>query len=151
MKVTFCGHGDTVISNELREWLHQTILAQIEAGADLFYLGGYGSFDRAAAAAVWEIKKTFPGIMSILVLPYPDQKTDTTYYDSTVYPPLENVPRRYAILRRNRWMAEVSDVVIACVEHEWGGAARTLQYAMAKKKTVINYAAWEPSCRTLTK
>lgn len=144
MTVTFCGHGDTIVSSELQEWLKQNIIAQIEVGATVFYLGGYGSFDRAAASAVWEIKKTYPHIQSILVLPYLDKKVDASYYDNTTYPPLENVPRRYAILRRNRWMVDVSDVIIAAVDHGWGGAAQTLQYAMSKKKTIINFSVWEP-------
>ena len=144
MTVTFCGHGDTIISSELQEWLKQNIIAQIEAGATVFYFGGYGAFDHAAASAVWEIKKIYPHIQSILVLPYLDKKVDASYYDNTTYPPLENVPRRYAILRRNRWMVDVSDVIIAAVDHGWGGAAQTLQYAVSKKKNVINFFAWEP-------
>ena len=144
MTVTFCGHSDTIITTELQEWLRNTIRAQVEAGANLFYLGGYGSFDRAAASAVWEVKKAFPTITSSLVLSYLDQKVELTHYDNTVYPPLETVPRRYAILRRNRWMVEVSDVIIANVAHGWGGAAQTLQYAMKKKKTIINFSTWEP-------
>lgn len=144
MTITFCGHGDTIISSELQKWLKQIIISQIEAGADVFYLGGYGAFDRAAASAVWELKKTYPHIQSILVLPYLDKKVDMSHYDNTVYPPLESVPRRYAILRRNRWMVDVSDVIIAAVDHSWGGAAQTLQYAVLKKKTIINFSVWEP-------
>ena len=144
MTVTFCGHADTVLTPELREWLKQTITAQVEAGADQFYLGDYGAFDRAAAAAVWEIKQVYPGISSTLVLPYPDRKLDTAHYDDSVYSPLENVPQRYAILRRNRWMVDASDVIIANVAHGWGGAAQTMRYALTKKKTVINYSDWIP-------
>ena len=109
------------------------------AGADQFYLGGYGSFDRAAASAVRGAKKAYPHIRSTLVMPYPDRKVDTSLYDDTVYPPLETVPRRYAIVMRNRWMIDAADVVIADVEHDWGGAAEALEYAERKKKTVINY------------
>lgn len=72
------------------------------------------------------------------------KKVDTSHYDSTVYPPLENVPRRYAILRRNRCMVDASGVIIAAVDHGWGGAAQTLQYAVSKKKTIINFSVWEP-------
>lgn len=95
------------------------------------------------ASVVWEIKKDYPHIQSILVLLYLDKKVDTSHYDNTVYPPLESVPRRYAIPRRNCWMVDVSDVIIADVNHGWGGAAQTLQYAMSKKKTIINFFAWD--------
>lgn len=71
MTVTFCGHGDTADTPELRSWLLKTIEEQIENGAKIFLLGGYGSFDGIAASVVWELKKDCPKIESILVLPYP--------------------------------------------------------------------------------
>lgn len=62
------------------------------------------------------------------------------YYDGSVYPPLETVPRRYAISKRNEWMVEQADVIISCVTHGWGGAATTLTYANRKKKSIISVA-----------
>ncbi|OUO31518.1 hypothetical protein B5F88_18105, partial [Flavonifractor sp. An306] len=64
-------------------------------------------------------------------------RRDTSGYDRTVYPPLETVPRRFAISHRNRWMVEYVDVVVSYVLHDWGGAATTLQYAKRKKKRII--------------
>ena len=46
--------------------------------------------------------------------------------------------RRYAISKRNQWMVDKSDLVIAHVDHDWGGAAKTLEYAIRKKKSYIN-------------
>ena len=60
-------------------------------------------------------------------------------FDSSVYPPLENVPRRFSISHRNRWMVESADVVVAYVLHDWGGAATTLRCAKQKKKQIISY------------
>lgn len=144
MTVTFCGHSDTQDSPELRAWLREKIIEQIENGADAFFLGGYGSFDRIAATVVWELKKEYPNIESILVLPYLDRDVDASKYDSTTYPPLENVPRRFAISKRNRWMVENAAVILADVSHGWGGAAQMLEYAIKKKKTVFNFGKWEP-------
>ena len=70
---------------------------------------------------------------------YLETTKDTSGYDSTVYPPLETVPRRFAISHRNRWMVESADVVVAYVLHDWGGAATTLRYACRKKKKIISY------------
>jgi hypothetical protein len=36
-------------------------------------------------------------------------------------------------------MVGQADVVVAYVIHEWGGAATTLRYAEAKKKTIIRF------------
>ena len=60
-------------------------------------------------------------------------------YDETVYPPLESVPKRYAISRRNEWMVCESDGVVAYVMRGFGGAAKTLDYARRKKKAIICY------------
>lgn len=86
-------------------------------------------------------KKTYPHIELILVLAYLDRDIDTSYYDDSTYPPLERVPRRYAILRRNEWMVSASDVVVSGVTHSWGGAARTLEFAQRKNKVVLQYPA----------
>lgn len=36
-------------------------------------------------------------------------------------------------------MVEAADVVVACVLHDWGGAAATLRYARQKGKQIISY------------
>lgn len=59
-------------------------------------------------------------------------------YDGVVYPPIENSPPKFAISKRNQWMMEQADVVIAYVKHEYGGAAQSLLYAKRKKKKIIN-------------
>ena len=64
---------------------------------------------------------------------------DESGYDWTVYPGLENVPRRFAISHRNRYMVDKADFVVAYVTHSWGGAAQTLEYANQKKKSIIQY------------
>ena len=75
-----------------------------------------------------------------MVLPYLDRTVDTANYDGTFYPPLEKVPRRFAISKRNEYMVNEADIVVAYVTHDWGGAAKTLAYARRKQKEIINYA-----------
>ena len=64
---------------------------------------------------------------------------DTSPCDSSLYPPLESVPKKLAIVRRNRWMVDQADVVVRYVLHSWGGAATTLEYAKQKKKRIISF------------
>jgi len=137
--VTFCGHGDFYGGKDVRDWLLETVEKLISQGADDFLLGGYGGFDACAASVVWELKKQHPEIRSTLVLPYLDRQVDASKYDCTTYPPLEKVPKRYAISKRNEWMVNEADTVVAYVTHDWGGAATTLAYAKRKKKEIINY------------
>lgn len=139
MKVTFCGHSEIADREAVRQWLFPICLYLIKCGATDFYLGGYGSFDFLCAAALRELKREHRKIHLILVLPYLNSSIMTDGYDETVYPPLETVPKRFAILRRNEWMVQESDVIVSYVIHGWGGAAKMLEYARKKKKQVILY------------
>ena len=155
MNVTFCGHSQITKADNIANWLRnvtQDLIEQgattfylggygeiIEQGATTFYLGGYGEFDSLAASILREQKKKYPQIELVLVLAYLNTGRDVSGYDSTVYPPLENVPRRFSISHRNRWMVESADVVVAYVLHDWGGAATTLRCAKQKKKQIISY------------
>ena len=139
MIVTFCGHAQISQSEKIEKWLYAVTQKLIEQGATTFYLGGYGAFDSLAASVLREQKKQYPQIELILVLAYLNTGRDTSGYDITVYPPLETVPRRFAISHRNRWMVESADVVVAYVLHDWGGAATTLRCAKQKKKQIISY------------
>lgn len=105
---------------------------------------GMGQFDALAAAVVRKQKEQHPKMRSVLVLPYLDRPFDASDYDETVYPPLEKVPKRYAISRRNERMIDRSDVVIAYVSHSFGGAYQTLCYAQRKQKRIVRY----PDCFT---
>lgn len=127
----FCAYGQKGTSTHTEKL--------IEQGATTFYLGGYGAFDSLAASILRAQKKRYPQIELILVLAYLNTGRNTSGYDSTVYPPLETVPRRFAISHRNRWMVEVSDVVVAYVLHDWGGAATTLRCAKQKMTRIISY------------
>ena len=139
MTVTFCGHSKLYRTEKISNWLDIILPALIEGGATFFYLGGYGDFDNLAAAAVQRQKNLYSHIKAILVLAYLNREADTSGYDGTTYPPLETVPPRYAILKRNEWMVRVSDVVISGVTHGWGGAAKTLDYAKRRGKVIIQF------------
>ena len=139
MTVTFCGHSTIYKTEGFSKWLDMILPSLIEGGAATFYLGGYGDFDGLAASALRRQKKTYPHVELILVLAYLNRDIDASRYDCTTYPPLEKVPPRYAIVKRNEWMVSKSDVVISGVTHSWGGAAKTLEYAQRKKKVIFQY------------
>ncbi|MGO5116571.1 hypothetical protein ACTQ33_16520 [Candidatus Avoscillospira sp. LCP25S3_F1] len=118
MNVTFCGHSQITKEDKIASWLRSVTQSLIEQGATTFFLGGYGEFDSLAASILREQKKKYPQIELVLVLAYLNTGRNTSGYDSTVYPPLETVPRRFAISHRNRWMVEASDVV-SCPLPAW--------------------------------
>ena len=138
MTVTVCGHSQVANADTVAAALAETIEKLIAEGATEFLLGGYGEFDSMAAVAVRNVKSRHPGICSTLVIPYIDRDYDPALYDGSLYRPLETVPRRFAISKRNEWMVSNSDVVVAYTQHNWGGAAATLKYAERKKKRIIS-------------
>lgn len=138
MVVTFCGHSKIADKDTVRKRLTNEIQELLRAGYRKFYLGGYGDSNNLAAAVLDEMKEDYPDMERLLILPYPDRQVDASLYDGTLYPPLENVPKRFAISRRNKWMVEKSSVIIACVDHDWGGAAKTLEHAVRKGLRIIS-------------
>ena len=57
----------------------------------------------------------------------------------------ENTPKRFYISKTNEYMVNKSDYLICYVNHAWGGAARTMQYALGRKHIkVINIGENKP-------
>ena len=147
MIITFCGHAQISGLGEYEEKflgiLRETVGDQ---PADM-YLGGYGDFDNFAYECCKKYKETHPNISLVFVTPYLTvdyQRNHLQYeqkrYDSILYPEIEDKPKRYAIIYRNKYMVEKSDYVIAYVSHDWGGAYTTYKYAKRKGKKIFNLA-----------
>ncbi len=146
MIITFFGHSNCLFNDDIKKQL-KTILGNeiIKNPSCKFYLGGYGDFDGLCLRALRELKHDFPTIEILFITPYLDKNYSKLelakyYYDDVIFPPIESVPRKFAILKRNEWMVEQADLVIAYVKYSWGGAAKVLEYAKRKKKRIINIA-----------
>ena len=146
MIITFCGHSNNLFSDEEKEKLKQLLIKEIRKNPTCkFYLGGYGAFDSLCFRTLRELKKDFPEIELLFITPYLDKNYSKlelakSYYDDVIFPPIESVPRKFAILKRNEWMVDSADLVIAYVKYSWGGAAKTLEHAKRKKKQIKNLA-----------
>lgn len=146
MIITFCGHSDFLFSDDIKQQLKNILVSEIIKNPTCkFYLGEYGDFDSLCLRTLRELKKEFQSIELIFITPYIDKNYSKLefakyHYDDVIFPPLECVPRKFAILKRNEWMVDEADLVIAYVMYSWGGAAKTLEYAKRKKKQIINLA-----------
>lgn len=102
-----------------------------------FYVGGYGGFDRAAAAAVKKLKEKYPEVLLMLVLPYHPAERPVEVpdgFDGTYYPEgMENTPRRYAIMKANRTMVAQCDWLVCFVRRIGGNSGRILEYARRRE------------------
>ena len=108
----FIGHREA--SEEICPALYAAVERHIvEYDVTEFIVGHYGGFDRLAASAVKEAKRFYPDVKLTLLLPYhPAERPIPTPdgFDSTYYPPgMENIPRKVAIVRANRYMVDHTD------------------------------------------
>ena len=139
---SFFGHREVEnfcqIKIKLLKELERLVCAE---GYGVFLFGGFGDFDNLCAIACLEIQKKYKNCDVFLVTPY--LKSNYNYeikYDGIIYPPIENIPFKFAISHRNRWMIDKADVVIAYIDHSFGGAYKTFKYAESKNKYIINLA-----------
>ena len=150
MKVcTFAGHREVYQAN-ISEMLDEAISKIINTDDNFrFLVGGMGEFDGICSSAVRRAKRKYPNkeIRLELVLPYLTHELNEnklyyeTSFDDVVIPiELAGVHYKSAITKRNRWMVEQSDWVIAFVYRDFGGAYTTLRYAENKGLQIINLA-----------
>ena len=107
-----------------------------EENVRYFYVGGYGGFDRLAAAAVRHLKQKHPDIALMLVLPYHPAERPTEApegFDRTYHQDgLESTPKRYAIVRANKIMVDACDWLVCYVRHGAGNSRKLLEYAQRR-------------------
>ena len=143
MTVTFFGHRDTppTISPLLKETIVDLI---VHHGVDRFYVGTNGNFDLLVQSVLRKLQKEYPNIQCFVVLSHiPTNKTSSDSSDdlNTLVPEgLENIPPRFGIEHRNRWMLMRSDCVVAYVKSSVGGASKFVVAATKKGKRVMNLA-----------
>ena len=144
---TLFGHRDSYLRKEEIENLKNVLIECIEKrNISIFYLGGRGSFDSICQHILKELKVIYPHIKLILIFAYykPNLSIEDRHYieynfDGTIYPPIENVFKKWAISHRNRWMIDNADFIIFYVnERNHGGARSALHYAKAHNKEFIN-------------
>ena len=150
--VCFTGHRK-IPSNELSvvsEKLRETLIQCIENGYCYYGAGGALGFDTLAAQTVLELKKYYPQIRLILVLPCHNQtrgwtETDISEYerikakaDKVVY--TSEHYYRGCMQKRNRHLVDCSSVCVCYLKETTGGTAYTVEYAKKCSLRVINIA-----------
>ena len=107
-----------------------------EYGIRTFIVGNRGSFDSYASTAISHLKKRYTDISLLLLLAYhPGERPVylSDGFNNSYYPPLENVPRPYAIVRANQYMVDTTDTIICYVKHP-GNTRNLIEYAQRRQK-----------------
>ena len=108
----------------------------LEYGIRTFIVGNRGSFDSYAAQAVSNLKKRYKDISLLLLLAYHPAERPVYLsdgFDNSYYPPLENVPRQYTIVRANQYMVNEA-VSIICYGKHPGNTRNLIEYAQRRQK-----------------
>lgn len=133
---TFAGHREALErADEFR--VPRALLATLESLLErddefCFYFGGMGWFDRLSAQVVHRAKLAAPGkrVRLVLVQPRARRAGDRELYDEVIIPRgLRNFDPHAAILERNRWLVEQSQILIAYIYRPDGDVAAMLRYA----------------------
>lgn len=140
----FAGHGqvyDADLEKLIKNKAEELILKQ---HVTEFWVGKYGNFDRCAASAVGALKKRYPHISLVLVLPYLTQSINDPIleyrkrYDEIIIANIaESTPYRLRIIKANQFMVDHASHLICYINYEWGGAVKTFEYAKTKKHITI--------------
>lgn len=149
---TFAGHREVFLSS-VNQDIDNALSELVQSEDDyMFYSGGMGDFDFMCEAAVRRLKKRCPhlNIRLNLVLPYMTNQInrDKDYYESrfdNIIIPMDLMGVHYkaAIKKRNRWMVDQADKILAYVYRDFGGAFDTIKYALRTGKPVLNLAEKE--------
>ncbi len=147
--VSLFGHRAIEDLRRLNDGLVSVVKELIEARPYVtFLIGRNGEFDEYAASVIKSAQKSTEKENSdiTLVLPYTvaDLAYYKEYYDSIIIPErMGGVHPKAAITVRNRWMVEISDLVIVYLERRAGGAYAAMRYAERLNKNIINLCARE--------
>ena len=108
----------------------------LEYGINTFIVGSRGNFDSYAATAIKTLKQTYRDISLYLLLSYHPGERPVELppgFDASFYPPMENIPRQYAIVQANKYMIDTADSII-CYAKYVGNSKKLLAYTTQRHK-----------------
>ncbi len=148
---TCCFTGHRVIPcdevSKIQEKTKNAVIALINKGVIFFGVGGARGFDTIAAEIILELKKQFPHIKLILILPCAEQTKGWSKYEINKYQDILKKADKIRLLSsfyyngcmhvRNRHMVNHSAYCICYCRKTIGGTAYTRNYAIQKGLEMI--------------
>ena len=148
----FTGHRDIPADHyaEINQQLIEVIIRLINRGYRFFGAGGALGFDTMAAQDVISLKKQYPHIRLILVLPCVSQANSWNAHEQAVYEMMKVQADKVVFTsteytkgcmhKGNRHLVDSSSVCICYLTMPTGGTAYTVDYARRKGLEIINIA-----------
>lgn len=146
---TFAGHR-IILTPDINQRIDTALINLLKSDNQFIFLsGGMGEFDTKCESAVNRMKRqnSSLSISLKLILPYMTNQINTekdyyeSKYDDILFPiELAQIHYKAAIKKRNQWMTEQADFILACVCRNHGGAYDMLNYARHIGKPFLNLA-----------
>lgn len=150
--ITACFTGHRKIpfmhKNKIKKRLFEVIEDLIKEGYLYFGAGGALGFDTIAAQVVLELRKKYPQIKLILVLPCRDQTKNWKDCDISTYEQIKQqadkvvyTSEKYTkdcMYKRNRHLINNSSVCVCYLTENQGGTYYTVEYAKHEELRVID-------------
>ena len=140
MIVSCFGHRNVPL--EISEKLKTALIAIMKKyGSITIYVGNHGSFDFCVASVAQELKRLRYPVEYYIVLAYvPTKISEFAYYRNcqTLVPEgIELAHPKQAITKRNYWMVDKAQIVIAYTTKSSGGAVTAVKYAIKRNKEIL--------------
>ena len=156
---TCCFTGHRKIPPEqyksIAERLENEIIKLINIGVRYFCTGGALGFDTLAALIVLDMRKKYPHIRLVLVIPCLEQYKNWDEDDKEIYNLIWKNANTIKYMsvdydpkcmhQRNRKLVDLSSFCICYLTKPTGGTVYTVEYAKKKGINVVNLAVREPS------
>ena len=138
MVCTFFGHKDA--PDNIKNTLFCVIKNLIEKeNVTEFYVGNQGAFDYYVRGILNKLSNIYEINYYVVLAYFPKADGLIENIENTMLPEgIENVPKKFSIDWRNRWMIRKSSYVVTYVKRNIGGAAKFKELAEKQNKIVIN-------------
>ena len=134
---------------EIRKNLEKAIISLIDQGVVFFGSGGALGWDQLAATTVLKLKKDYPHIKLVMVLPCPPEQQSLKWNEEQkkrYYEILEQADKMRVLspkytntcmLDRNRHLVDCSAYLISYLRENSGGTFYTVNYAQQKGLKIL--------------
>ncbi len=148
----FTGHRSIPLSErrKIQKRLEAEVVRLILGGVRYFAAGGALGFDTLAALTILHLKKTYPNIYLILVLPCKEQTRNWPDKDKKIYNQILSKADKVTytsehyydgcMQKRNRHLIDNSGFCVCYLTKSTGGTAYTVDYAKKHGLRIINLA-----------
>ncbi len=149
MTCSFTGHRNINPKDvySIKNKIYLNVIYLIKNGVIYFGVGGARGFDTIAAEVILELRKIYPYIKLILVIPCLDQNKYWSKVDNEKYEKIKKQADKVKVLSyryykgcmqdRNRHLIDHSSYLICYKRKNTGGTAYTVNYAKTKNIKVI--------------